>query len=264
MTAATASRSDRELAAAIRAELAGIEPTRSCCRSAERAGLGSAATGRAHTPAVARLAVRLGHGGATAPFDWDGAADHCRLSYLRGLFLARASLSLGPSRTHLEFVVDPDEAPRLAGRLDEMGLAASWRVRRRRGVVTWKSADRVAAFLGALGAGPSLLELQSRAVTRTLHGELNRLFNADAANLGRAVSASSRQIAAIVQLESAGRLEAERDTIRALARARRRAPEATLAELAVEVGITRSAAQRGLERIERIALEGDGSTAAAG
>jgi len=259
VAAATASRSDRELAAALRAELAAIEPTRACCRSAERAGLGAAATGRAHTPAVARLAVRLGHGAALAPFDWEGAADHCRLSYLRGLFLARASLSLGPSRTHLEFVVDPAEAPPLAARLGEMGLPASWRVRRRKGVVTWKSADRVAGFLGALGAGPSLLELQSRAVTRTLHGELNRLFNADGANLGRAVDASSRQIAAIVRLESAGRLEAERETIRALAGARRRAPEATLAELAAEVGITRSAAQRGLERIERIAAEDGGS-----
>ena len=51
------------------------------------------------------------------------AADHCRMAWLRGLFLARGSLSLATGRTHLEFVLEPDEAPTLAERLDEDGTA---------------------------------------------------------------------------------------------------------------------------------------------
>jgi hypothetical protein len=169
------------------------------------------------------------------------------------LFLARGSLSLGATRTHLEFVVDPRDASELARRLDLLGLPAAVRVRRGRGVVTWKSGDRVAAFLRAIGAGPSLLELEARRVARTLRGDLNRLLNAEAANLERAVGASARQLQAIASLAADGRLAAEREAVQAAAGARRAIPDGTLAELAAELGVTRSSVQRALERIERLA-----------
>lgn len=248
---------DRELVAAIRAELAAIEPTRACCRAAERAGLGSAATGEAHSPAIARLAVRLGPGASRASFDWTTAADHCRIAWLRGLFLAHGSLSLGFSRTHLEFVVDPGDAEELAGRLASIGLPAAIRLRRGRGVVTWKSSERVSAFLRATGAGPSLLELEARGVARALRGELNRLLNAEAANLERAVGASARQLEAIERLEAGGWLARERGPVQAVARARLHGPDATLGELAAQLAMTRSSVQRALERIERLAHAGD-------
>ncbi|HEY8868333.1 MAG TPA: hypothetical protein VIM30_02980, partial [Candidatus Limnocylindrales bacterium] len=73
-------------------------------------------------------------GGSAPPFDWAGSAEHCRLAYLRGRFLSRGSLSLANSRTHLEFVVEPAEAPVLARWLAEIDLPASWRLRRGRGV----------------------------------------------------------------------------------------------------------------------------------
>lgn len=253
---------DRDLVTAIRSELAAIEPTRACCRAAERAGLGAAARGRARTPAVARLAVRLGQEAQGRAFGWAGAAEHCRFAYLRGLFLAQGSLSLASSRVHLEFVVAPDEAAVLAGALADVGVPAAWRVRRGRGVVTWKSGGRVTRFLRAAGAGPSLLELEARGVSRVLRGELNRLFNAEAANLERAVEASVRQIAAIGRLEADGRLSAERPPVRAVAAARRRAPDATLSELAAETALTRSSVQRALERVERLAPREPGSGAA--
>jgi len=222
---------------------------------AERAGLGRAATGQARTPPVARLAVRLGREPEESPFDWDSAAEHCRLAYLRGVFLARGSLSLAGGRTHLEFVVDVGEEPRLSAQLSEVGLPVSSRTRRGRGVLTAKSAELLTRFLRSIGAGSTLLEVEARAVTRTLQGELNRVINAEAANLDRAVAAAARQIAAIELLESEGRLSMERAALRRLARARLAAPEATLAELADAVGITRSSAQRGLTRFEHLAVD---------
>ena len=254
---------DRELVAAVRAELAAIEPTRARCRAAERIGLGSAATGEGALRGGlrARLAVRLGPSpaasapGASPSFDWAGAADHCRMAWLRGTFLAHGSLSLGFARTHLEFVVAPADAPELAGRLASLGLPAAVRLRRGRAVLTWKSGERVAAFLRGIGAGPSLLELEARGVARTLRGELNRLLNAEAANLERSVGASARQLEAIGRLEAEGRLAGEREAVRAVAQARLRGPDATLGELADELGVTRSSVQRALERIERLALQ---------
>jgi hypothetical protein len=156
-------------------------------------------------------------------------------------------------RTHLEFVVDPAEAPVLAARLGEMELPASWRIRRGRGVVTWKSAERVGVFLRRIGGGAALLELEARQVSRALRGDLNRVINAESANLQRSVLAAGRQLASIVALEEAGLLGAQPYRVRLVAEARRETPEATLGELAERLGQHRSAVQRALDRIERAA-----------
>jgi DNA-binding transcriptional regulator WhiA len=265
---------DRDLVSAIRTELAAIVPSRACDRAAESAGLGTALATR--EAAVARLAVRLGREPADAgrllggrrrtrhvrvveaaagePFDWDRAADHCRIAWLRGRFLARGSLSLASGRAHLEFVVTPDEAPILADRLDALGLSASWRLRRGRGVVTWKSADTVGTFLRRVGAGSAILELESRQVARALRGDINRVVNAESANLQRAVLAASRQLRAIELLEADGRLADQPELVRSVAAARRETPEATFGELASRLELHRSTVQRALERLERLAL----------
>ncbi len=175
------------------------------------------------------------------------------MAWLRGRFLSQGSLSLANGRTHLELVVSPEEAPVLAGRLAAAGMPPSWRIRRGRGVVTWKSAEVVHVVLRRLGAGPSLLEIEARQVARTLRGELNRVLNAESANLTRTVAASGRQLEAIAALSADGRLEKEPLSVRAVAAARRETPEATLGELADRLAVHRSAVQRALERIERLA-----------
>jgi hypothetical protein len=264
------SRAERDLVEALRAEVAAIDPSRPCDRAAESAGLEGALAARRAT--VARLLVRLrrpgagvGSAGTAAtpaepPFDWDASPEHCRTAWLRGRFLARGSLSLAGGRTHLEFVVEPAEADVLAERLAETGLPASWRIRRGRGVVTWKSADTVGTFLRRIGAGASLLELEARQVSRALRGELNRVLNAESANLQRAVGAAGRQLAAIRLLEGDGRLAEQPYVVRVVAEARRETPEATLGELAERLSLHRSAVQRALVRLERLALhEDDGS-----
>jgi len=252
-------RTERDLVVGLRAELASIDPARSCDRAAEAAGLGDDAWNR--EAAVTRLAVRLERRGEEPggtpvdAFDWDAAADHCRWAWLRGRFLARGSLSLANGRTHLEFIVEPDEAPLLAGRLAAMALPASWRYRRGRGVVTWKGADAVGTFLRRIGAGAALLEIEARQVSRALRGELNRVLNAESANLHRAVAAAGRQLDAIDRLEADGRLALQPRTVRTVAVGRRATPEATLTELAAHLGLHRSAVQRALERLERLALD---------
>jgi DNA-binding protein WhiA len=265
---------ERDLADAIRVELAAIDPPRRCCQLAERAGLGGAFEPRRR--AILRLELRLrrptargqvsGEAGESreaarraAPvvgpaFDWSSAPEHCRAAYLRGLFLARGSLSLASGRTHLEFVVGAGEAETLARRLAELDLPASWRLRRGRGVVTWKSAEKVGTFLRLVGGGAALLELEARQVSRSVRGDLNRVINAESANLQRAVAAAARQLEAIEALAADGRLARQPYLVRLVADARREEPEATFTELADRLEVHRSAVQRALERIERLAL----------
>jgi len=260
--------SDRDLVLALRAELAGIDPARACDRRAEAVGLSSGRTIREGP--VTRLILRLrreldrdtaghvdgSHAGneGSAAFDWDASPEHCRMAWLRGLFLARGSLSLAGGRTHLEFVVDPAEAVPLARRLTAAGLPASARVRRGRGVVTWKNGDTIGLFLRRIGAGGTLLELEARQVSRALRGDLNRVINAESANLQRSVGAAGRQMAAIDELTASGELAEQPYVVRSVAEARRETPESTLSELAERLGLHRSAVQRALERLERLAL----------
>jgi DNA-binding protein WhiA len=259
---------ERDLVAALRAELAAVDPSRTCDRRALAAGLAVGGVGvgglgvegfAGRDAVVARLTVRLNRGapdGATA-FDWSSAAEHCRTAYLRGRFLARGSLSLAGGRTHLEFVVPAAEAPILAGQLRDVGLPALWRLRRDSGVGTWKSAETVGTFLRRAGAGAALLELEARQVSRAVRGDLNRVINAESANLTRAVAAAGRQLAAIDLLEGDGRLARQSYVVRLVADARAKTPEATYGELADRLALHRSAVQRALERIERLALHDD-------
>ncbi len=258
---------DRDLVVALRAELAAIDPSRECDRDAEQAGLEPGTRWRDAT--LARLAVRRarregareGESSIPAPdaaqasaFDWATRPDHCRMAWLRGRFLARGSLSLANGQTHLEIVVPAEDAPVLAANLAAAGMPPSWRLRRGMGVVTWKSAELVGLVLRRMGAGPSLLELEVRQVARALRGELNRVINAESANLSRTVAAAGRQLEAIATLSADGRLAEQSRTVREVAAARRETPEATLSEIADRLAIHRSAVQRALDRIERLAL----------
>jgi DNA-binding transcriptional regulator WhiA len=248
------STTERELVGAVRAELAAIEPTRRCCQIAERAGLGQAALGRARSPQVGRLAVRLTPAGATPAFEWSAAAAHCRVAWLRGLVLARGSLSIGASGTHLELVVLEASLGEIVARLDELGLAFGVRSRRGRGVITWKHSEAVLDLLRLVGVSTAALEIESRLVGRALQGHLNRVVNAENANMSRALAAALRQLADIDELERTGGLRRLPTRVRRVAAARQRAPEATLAELAATVQLSRAQVQRALQMIGSAAL----------
>ncbi len=253
-----AERRERELAQAVRAELAAIDPPRACCRDAERAGLGAAAQGHARSPVVARLAVRLADADSRestprADIGWSEARDHCRAAWLRGRFLAAGSLSLGGRGAHLELVVPLEDGETLRRRLDESGYAMSYRVRRGRGVLTSKRTETILAFLRYCGAGASVLEIESRLVMRQLQGHLNRVLNAETANLERTVASSARQMAIIEQLETDGRLAELPAVDQLVARARKDAPEASFSELAMTTGLSRARVQRAFARLESVA-----------
>src|SRR5689334_16572377 len=81
--------SDRDLVLALRSELAAIDPARPCDRAAEASALLlGRRRGPAGDPPLARLVVRLARErepetpDAATAFDWDRAAEHCRVAWL--------------------------------------------------------------------------------------------------------------------------------------------------------------------------------------
>lgn len=243
-----------DVVAALWAELAGIEPIRRCCRNAERAGLGAEARGRARTPSIGRLAVRLAGDTDAGGFDWDASAGHCRLAHLRGLLLAHGSLSITGTGTHLELVVPIDALASSAARSARLGFPAGARMRRGRGVLTWKDAESIIGLLRRLGSSAAALEIETRLLGRSLGGHMNRVVNAEGANLRRAVEAAHRQLSNIETLERNDGLRGLSRRAKRVVMARRRTPEATFGELATAVGMTRGQVQRAFYEVESAVL----------
>jgi DNA-binding protein WhiA len=234
-------RADRSpLSEEIKAELARIHPT--ACDARVLAALLPRAK---HLGAPAR---RLAHSTETKlPSSLRRAC--CRRAYLRGLFLAGGSLSMGHSGYLLEVRPPRGEALRARRHLVGARLAPSTRVRRGRVVHMLRSADAVTAFLRLAGATETLLRFESRRVSREVRGRTNAAVNAEAANLARTVAAAREQSEAIAALRRAGRLATLPAPVRAAAAARVRAPAASLSDLAVRLAATKWSVRQRLRRL---------------
>jgi hypothetical protein len=277
------------VASELRGELARIRPARACCRRAELIGLLQAAAPdrsvRTLDHATARTAVQLAASiGVAVPAprpaarlprapgrhhlrvtlaevpasDWsDVTAKACdRRAFLRGLLLGSGSVSAGPGGPHVEFVLrDPQTARRLQDLLAASEVRASHMERRGRQVVYLKGQEQIAGLLRLTGANRALLDFESSRVSREVRNRLNRLLNAEEANLSRTVRAADRQLQAIARLEASGELERLADGLREAAAQRRRQPDADLDTLAESLGISRSAMNHRLRRLVEIAAE---------
>ena len=281
------------VASELKGELARIHPARACCRRAELQGLLYADAGgrgvRTLDHATARIAMQLAgslgldaahpRAAATAmgresgssgrhhlqvPIDraragewrWHNAPNHDRRAFLRGLMLGGASVSMGAHGPHIEFVLrDRTSANGLLALLAVNEVRGGLMQRRGRQIVYLKGQDQVATLLRVVGANRALLDFETGRVGRDVRNRLNRLLNAEEANLGRTVRAADRQLQAISRLEAAGELDRLGEGLREAAALRRRHPDADLDSLASGLGISRSATNHRLRRLVELAAD---------
>jgi DNA-binding transcriptional regulator WhiA len=280
------------VAAELKGELARIHPARTCCRAAELAGLlfvrgtsdgvstldhatarivvqlagslGITASARAARrrdaaqrlhPGRHHLEVTLGEG--VHAWQWRDAKPCDRRAFLRGVLLT-GSISLGRSGPHVEFVFENGlRAAQLVDRMADLDMAPGLQMRRDRRVVYLKGREQLGTLLRLTGANRALLDLESDRVARDVRNRLNRLLNAEEANLGRTVQAADRQLQAIARLEASGELDRLADALRETARQRRRQPDADLDTLARAIGVSRSAVNHRLRRLVFLAAADD-------
>lgn len=190
-----------------------------------------------------------------AGWSWADARPCDRRAFLRGVLLA-GSVSLTASGPHVEFVFHGAAPAReLVRRLREMEVRASVLERRGRHVVYLKGREQLGALLRLTGANRALLDFEADGVAREVRNRVNRLLNAEEANLGRTVRAADRQLRAIASLEAAGELPRLPDGLREAAIQRRRQPDADLDTMAASLGVSRSAANHRLRRLVALADE---------
>jgi DNA-binding protein WhiA len=233
---------------------------RTAVHLASTLGIGSApdrlpvtAAARHRQSARHHLQVPL-DGSDLARWSWRRAQSHDRRAFLRGVLLARGSLSFGSGGAHLEMPLpNATDAEHLRQRLLECGIQASLAARRGRKVVYLKSQEAIASLLRLTGANRGLLDLEARRVGREVRNRLNRLLNAEEANLARSVAAADRQLRAIDRLEADGQLAKLPSALREAAVQRRLHPDAGLEALAAALGVSRSAANHRLRRLVELA-----------
>ncbi|MGH2418294.1 MAG: DNA-binding protein WhiA, partial [Candidatus Limnocylindria bacterium] len=193
---------------------------------------------------------------ALGPWRWDAAPACDRRSFLRGALLGSGSISFAPSGPHVEFVQRvPEAAATLRDLLAAMGVRANLALRRGHHVVYLKGQEEIVALLGLMGANRGVLELETQRVGADVRSRLNRLLNAEEANLGRTVRAADRQLGAIDVLERDGTLARLAPSLRETAATRRRMPDADLDTLASALGVSRSAVNHRLRRLVALTIE---------
>lgn len=174
------------------------------------------------------------------------------------MLLGAGSISFSASGPHVEIVLPTSAAAdELQSHLAELEVRALRAHRRGRQLVYLKGQEEIAGLLRLVGANRGLLELETHRVGRDVQARLNRLVNAEEANLARTVRAADRQLSAIASLESSGRLRALGDALRETAAVRRRMPDADLDTLASALGVSRSAVNHRLRRLVELASEED-------
>jgi len=179
----------------------------------------------------------------------------CRVAYLRGALLGSGTLS-GPRSPHLEVRSATREGAEFVASVgDRLGVRLRVLERGRHAIAYAKGLGPIADTLAAAGASDAVLAFEEQGVMGATKARANRLANADHANLVRTSRAAQAQIRAVKRLERRGALAELPPKLREIARLRLRHPSLSLRELASKCSppATKSAAQRRLERIVRLA-----------
>ena len=159
--------------------------------------------------------------------------DCCRMSFLRGAFLAGGSVTDPEKRYHLELSPSHVQASReVSALLQEMGFLPRSVMRGGSAVIYFKQSEHIEDLLTTLGAPVAATEIMTAKVDKEIRNGANRAMNCDMANVNKTLDAVAAQQEAIEKLEKAGQLEKLPEKIQETARLRMQNPELPLAQLA--------------------------------
>lgn len=184
--------------------------------------------------------------------------DCCAISYLRGAFLGGGFVADPHGDFHFELTAESEQiAEDLAALMRRFEVPA--KVTRRRGLYTvyLKGAEPIVTFLALVGAHSALLRTEDVRVVKSMRNDVNRLVNAETANLERTADAAIAQVEAIGLLDARVGLDNLPPALRELARLRVENPDVSLRELGelADPPLTKSAVYHRVRRIEELAAD---------
>lgn len=159
--------------------------------------------------------------------------DCCRMSFLRGAFLAGGSVTDPEKRYHLELATNHGQASReVSTLLEECGFLPRSVMRAGSSVIYFKQSEHIEDFLTGIGAPVSAMDIMTAKVDKSIRNGANRVMNCDMANVNKTLNAAENQIVAIGRLRLDGKLDALPPKLRETAEIRIENPELSLQQLA--------------------------------
>lgn len=176
--------------------------------------------------------------------------------FLRGVFLSCGSVSVQKAGYHMELSVrDENKCGQLYNLITEQGMKINRSVRRGVPYLYSKDSENISDFLTFIGAMQSSMEIMNIKIYKDFRSNINRKVNCEAANIGKTVAASAKQIEDINFISECGEYEKLSSDLKELASLRIENPDISLSELArlFDPPITRSGVNHRIERIRKIA-----------
>jgi cell division protein WhiA len=182
--------------------------------------------------------------------------DCCAVSYLRGAFLGGGFVADPHGDFHFELTAETEEmAGALRTLMARFGMHA--KVTQRRGLfaVYLKGAEPIVTFLALVGAHRALLRTEDVRIVKSMRNDVNRLVNAETANIQKSAEAAMAQLEAIRTLEATRGLDSLPPALRELAALRLEHADVSLRELGelADPPLSKSAVYHRIRRIEELA-----------
>ncbi len=185
--------------------------------------------------------------------------DCCKVSFLRGAFLAGGSVTAPEKGYHLELTTSHMSVAREAYTLiqEVLGFYPKQATRAGGRVLYFKQSEQISDCLTYLGAPISAMGIMEARLEKELNNEVNRRCNCDEANTSKIVEAAQEQIAAIRVLKQRGLYDSLPAKLKEAADARESNPESSLTELAqlMQPPITKPAMNHRLKKLLQMAQE---------
>lgn len=182
----------------------------------------------------------------------------CRISFLRGAFMAGGSVTDPEKHYHLELATSHLRVSReVYSLLMELGFFPKETTRSGNSILYFKQSNYIEDFLTTIGAPVCAMRIMEAKVEKDLRNGINRRVNCETANLDKAVDAAQQQLAAIRRLEANGVYDSLPDKLRRTAELRKEHPEATLLELAQmqDPPLTKSAINHRMRKLVELAKQ---------
>ena len=180
----------------------------------------------------------------------------CPQAFLRGAFLTFGTVSDPAQSYHAEFLIPfAARAEKLDALLAELGIPARRISRAKKIGLYYKSSSVIEELFAEIGGSRAVFDLINAKIERELRNNENRATNCDARNIAKMVSASQKQITAILRLKDCGMLDSLEEDLRKTAELRMEHDEVSLSELAAlhEPPISKSGLNHRLVRLCELA-----------
>ncbi len=187
--------------------------------------------------------------------------DCCKVSFLKGAFLAGGSVTDPAKGYHMEFTTTHSSVARECDSLlrESMNFQPKYTVRGGNKVLYLKQSDLISDCLTYLGAPIAAMGIMEAKLEKELNNKVNRRCNCDDANTSKVVEAAQEQLSAIRKLRENGVFQNLPVKLQQAAVAREENPESSLTELAamMQPPISKPAMNHRLQKLVQLAQEGN-------